>query len=84
MRVAWIHCRSDFLSRLRAVRTSCLAVCGADDPITPVRNHVFFRQQMPSCELAVIEECGHWPFYEQPAAFDRIVINYLARVYGRE
>lgn len=70
----------DFLSRVRAVHAPCLAVCGADDPITPVRNHAFFRDHMPSCELAIIEDCGHWPFYEQPESFDRIVTDYLEGV----
>lgn len=71
----------DFLSRLGAVRTPCLAVCGADDPITPVRNHTFFQGSMPSCELAILEDCGHWPLYEQPDAFDRIVVDYVDGVY---
>lgn len=72
----------DFLSRLHAVQTPCLAVCGADDPITPVRNHAFFRDRMPRCELAVIEDCGHWPFYERPEAFDRLVVEFLEKTFA--
>ncbi len=74
----------DFLSRLWAIRTPCLAVCGADDPITPVRNHTFFQASMPSCELAIIDDCGHWPLYEQPETFDRVLVDYVDGVYGSQ
>ncbi|MDP6025715.1 MAG: alpha/beta hydrolase [Pseudomonadales bacterium] len=67
----------DFLHRVKSIETPAIAICGDEDPITPVRNHVYFHTQMPRCELEVIRECGHWPAYEKPGLFDSIVERFV-------
>ena len=67
----------DFMSRLRHIGVSTLAICGQEDPLTPVRYHEYFRDHISDCRLEVIPGAGHWPHYEQPEAFDRAVLRFV-------
>lgn len=67
----------DLISRLGQIPVPALAICGKEDEFTPVKYHEFFRDRLPDCRLAVIPGAGHWPFVEQPAAFDREVLAFL-------
>lgn len=70
----------DFLARLKHIHVRSIAIGGSEDRLTPVRNHIAFREFMPDCELAIIENSGHWPFYEQPEAFDDALEGFLATI----
>jgi pimeloyl-ACP methyl ester carboxylesterase len=67
----------DVLSRLRDIRVPALAICGADDRLTPVKYHEAFAAQIPGCRLEIVERAGHWMFWEQPEAFTRSVRSFL-------
>jgi pimeloyl-ACP methyl ester carboxylesterase len=67
----------DVMSRVSDIRVPTLAVCGAEDRLTPVRYHEFLAAKIPGCRLAVIEGAGHWVFWEQPEAFTRTVRAFL-------
>ena len=67
----------DFLSRVGTIDVPTLALCGAEDPLTPVKYHQFLHDRMPDCRLEVIGGAGHWPQFEQPEAFDRAVLTFL-------
>jgi pimeloyl-ACP methyl ester carboxylesterase len=67
----------DVMSRLSDVHVPTLAVCGAEDRLTPVKYHQFLAAQIPGCRLSIIEGAGHWVFWEQPDAFDRTVRAFL-------
>jgi 2-hydroxy-6-oxonona-2,4-dienedioate hydrolase len=32
---------------------------------------------IPNGELAVMENCGHWPQYEDPETFNRIFLDFM-------
>ena len=70
----------DFLSRIGNIDAPTLAVCGREDQLTPLKYHEYLRDHMPNCELQVIEDAAHWPFVEQPAAFDQIVDTFLKNI----
>ena len=70
----------DCLSRVGEIQVPALAVCGEEDRLTPVAYHRFFATRMPRCELAIVRGAGHWVFQEQPAAFARVVRDYLGRL----
>ncbi len=73
----------DFLSRVPAVGVPTpLALCGAEDVLTPPRYHEYLRDRMPNCQLEIIPEAGHWTFAEQPEAFDRAVGTFLDELAG--
>lgn len=67
----------DVMSRVRDIRVPALAVCGAEDRLTPVKYHRYLAEQIPGCRLAVIDGGGHWAFREQPAAFNGIARSFL-------
>jgi len=67
----------DVMSRIGAISVPTLAVCGVEDNLTPVKYHTYFRDQMPDCQLEVIEGAGHWPYFEQPKAFNDAVLSFL-------
>lgn len=70
----------DALARVKDIDLPTLAVCGDEDNLTPLRNHKFFRDQMPNCELQIIPQAGHWPFLEQPETFTGVVEDFLDRL----
>jgi pimeloyl-ACP methyl ester carboxylesterase len=67
----------DIISRVTDIRVPTLAVCGAQDRLTPVKYHQFLAAQIPGCRLEVLENAGHWVFWEQPDAFTRAVRGFL-------
>jgi pimeloyl-ACP methyl ester carboxylesterase len=68
----------DAMSRVGEIAAPTLALCGAEDRLTPVKYHRYLQERMPDCRLAVIEGAGHWSFHEQPERFDRLVSAFLA------
>ena len=67
----------DVMGRLAQITVPALALCGADDPLTPLKYHEFMRDHLPDCRLEVIDGAGHWPFAEQPQAFNASVDEFL-------
>jgi pimeloyl-ACP methyl ester carboxylesterase len=67
----------DTMNRVRDIRIPTLAVCGAEDRLTPVKYHRYLEEQIADCRLAVIEHAGHWVYREQPEAFTRVVRGFL-------
>jgi pimeloyl-ACP methyl ester carboxylesterase len=67
----------DALSRVGAISAPTLALCGAEDRLTPVKYHQYLAERMPACRLVVLEGAGHWSFHEQPDAFNRAVRAFL-------
>lgn len=72
----------DFLTRVSKIQLPTLAVCGREDQLTPIKFHEYLRDNMPSCELQIIEDAGHWPFVEQPKVFLNLVGEYLHTSFG--
>ena len=67
----------DVMSRIKDIRVPTLAMCGAQDRLTPVKYHQFLAAQIPGCRLTVVEDAGHWMFWEQPETFTRTVRSFL-------
>ncbi len=68
----------DAMARVGEITTRALAICGAEDRLTPVKYHRYLQERMPHCGLTIIERAGHWAFREQPESFDRAVRAFLA------
>ena len=66
----WLAADSfDVSRRLKSIKTRCLLICGENDPLTPPKYHEFLNAEIPSSELSVFPNCGHWPFIEKPELF---------------
>ncbi|MGI8415443.1 MAG: alpha/beta fold hydrolase [Nakamurella sp.] len=68
---------ADLASRLREVTAPTLLVAGAQDAIAGVDAVVALAELFPHGRAAVIQDCGHFPWFEQPAAFRDLVDPFL-------
>lgn len=68
----------DAMTRIGEIAAPTLALCGAEDRLTPVKYHRYLQERMPNCRLTIIEGAGHWSLHEQPAQFDRAIGAFLA------
>jgi 2-hydroxy-6-oxonona-2,4-dienedioate hydrolase len=62
---------------LRRITADALVVWTTKDPSGPVDEGRRIASLIPNARLAVINECGHWPQYEDPATFNRIHLDFL-------
>lgn len=56
----------DVTTRLEAVRTPVLVLCGTDDQLTPRRFSESLAEQIPGAALQTIDGAGHLVMLEQP------------------
>ena len=66
---------------LRAIQAPALVVWTTKDPSGPVDEGRRIAGLIPNGRLAVMENCGHWPQYEDTDTFNRIHLDFLL---GRE
>ncbi|WP_129116412.1 alpha/beta fold hydrolase [Halegenticoccus tardaugens] len=67
----------DVRDRLADVDVPTLAVVGEHDRLTPPWYHEFLAEEIPDCELAVIEDAAHLAMLERPAAFNEAASAFL-------
>lgn len=66
-------------SDLRAIDAPALVIWTTKDPSGPVDEGRRIAALIPNAELAVIENAGHWPQYEQAEQFNKIHLDFLLR-----
>ena len=64
-------------SLLARVHMPTCIVWGRQDHLIPVECGELYRQAIPGAELVVLDNCGHMPQVEQPAAFVRLARQFL-------
>src|SRR5919107_5031212 len=62
---------------LRSIQSEALVVWTTKDPSGPVDEGRRIASLLPNGRLAVIENAGHWPQYEQTETFNRIQLDFL-------
>lgn len=62
---------------LESIRVPTLGVYGKEDPALMHRNAVELATAVPDAELRLVPEAGHGLTWEQPAAFERTLRNFL-------
>ena len=62
---------------LRHINAEALVVWTTKDPSGPVDEGERIASLIPNARIAIINECGHWPQYEDPATFNRIHLDFL-------
>jgi pimeloyl-ACP methyl ester carboxylesterase len=65
--------------RLPYVDAPTLVVNGAKDGVVPVSHAQEIARLVPNAELAIIENAGHYPMFEQPEQFLSVVTEFLAK-----
>lgn len=54
-----------------------LVVWGAQDPYVPVRYAARQREIFKRAEVKVLDDSGHWPFADNPAAVSEVMVPFL-------
>jgi len=62
---------------LRAITTEALVIWTTKDPSGPVDEGRRIASLLPNGHLEVIENCGHWPQYEDTETFNRVHLDFL-------
>lgn len=70
------------LDRLPTLKTPTLILWGKQDPILPVAQAETAMQRLPNGRLQIFDRCGHWSHFEQAAAFNRLVVQFLAEEHS--
>lgn len=67
----------DVRGELDGVDVPTLAICGEHDRLTPPEYHEYLAEEIPDCEIAVVEHAAHMVMLEQPEAFNETVSEFL-------
>ncbi|MFN3006245.1 alpha/beta fold hydrolase [Mycolicibacterium wolinskyi] len=65
------------LAALGAVAVPALVVHGRHDRMVPLEGALQLISHLPSADLVVLNNCGHWPPYERPHSFAKVVDGFL-------
>jgi 3-oxoadipate enol-lactonase len=72
--------RFDVRDRLAEIRCPTLVLAGSRDRTVPVHARHELREGIFGAELRIIEDSGHVSQFDQPAAFNSLVLQHLDRV----
>jgi pimeloyl-ACP methyl ester carboxylesterase len=72
--------RVDYTPLLPKIDVPVLIIVGDRDQYTPVPDAQFMHNKIRDSKIAVIDHAGHMANLEQPDAFNRIVLEFLASV----
>lgn len=76
----WAACMaSDPSERLRAIHAPILVIAGLNDLLTPPDLARAVAGGLSEVELEIWEEAGHFPFFEDPLRFNRMLEMFLRR-----
>ncbi|GLY91825.1 alpha/beta fold hydrolase [Actinoallomurus iriomotensis] len=63
---------------LATIEHDVLVVHGRDDRIIPLAASTYFATHIPSADLYVLGQCGHWTQIEHPEKFEYLVTGFIA------
>jgi pimeloyl-ACP methyl ester carboxylesterase len=77
---SWAAClASDLTSTLKEIQVPCLVIGGLNDLFTPPYLTRAIADELSEVELEVWEDTGHFPFFEDPARFNRRLETFIRR-----
>ncbi|WP_322881386.1 alpha/beta fold hydrolase [Pandoraea sputorum] len=69
---------TDYGARLGEIAAPTLIVWGREDRFVPMDVGLRLLAGVPNAQLHVFNRCGHWVQWEHAAAFNRMVLDFLA------
>ena len=75
-----IGSRKDSRDLLKAARQPVRAICGREDGMSTIEEHVEIAALAPHGRFSIIEQCGHMTILEQPQAATALLRDWL--LYG--
>ena len=67
------------IAHLASIQAPTLLTWGRDDRVNPLDSALLPMRLIPSCELHVFPNCGHWVMLEQKQAFESVTTAFLLR-----
>jgi pimeloyl-ACP methyl ester carboxylesterase len=67
------------LDSLAQISQKTLIIWGDNDRIIPVKHAYIAAAGLPNHQLEIFPNCGHHPYLEYPAKFERVVLDFLAK-----
>ena len=64
-------------AQYRSIRTPTLVVWTSHDPTATPEEGAQIADMIPGARFIVMNQCGHWPQYEDAALFNRVHIDFL-------
>jgi 3-oxoadipate enol-lactonase len=71
--------RLDLTTDLHAIAAPALVMVGEEDLLKPRKYAEIIAREIPGAELAVVPHAGHSVCWEQPGAFNTLVLGHVAR-----
>ena len=71
----------DVMDRLSAIGQPALVVVGEDDQMTPVKYARYLSDHLTGARLEIVPRAGHMVMLEQPAAVEKILIDWLTGTF---
>jgi pimeloyl-ACP methyl ester carboxylesterase len=65
--------------RLHRITAPTLVAWPADDRLIPIAHGHRYAERIPDAQFAVVEDCGHAMYFERPAAFADLTVDFLAK-----
>ena len=64
-------------SAIRTVAAPVMIIWGAQDKFIPVRHAYRAMRHLADVPVHILDHCGHWPPFEHPREFNRLVTEFL-------
>jgi pimeloyl-ACP methyl ester carboxylesterase len=68
-----------FLDRLGDIGCPTLVIQGTEDMLVPLGDAYEFERRIPQATTLILEDTGHVPQFERPAAFNRGLLEFLGQ-----
>lgn len=78
--LAGLAARADSTGTLREVRVPTLVLCGEEDTLTPPADAESLQRGIAGSTLALLPRAGHLANLEDPDAFNRALLRFLAEI----
>lgn len=76
----WSACNNfDIMSRLNEIHLPTLIICGADDPMTPIKYSQYMHDRIAGSTLRIIPHASHDVMREQAEAVNQAIAEWLRR-----
>ena len=68
------------IKSLLPLNIPCLVIWGKKDMYVPYKYATDQKEIFPEAEIVLFEDSGHWPFIDNPAEFEKILIRFLKKI----
>ncbi|MEW4983259.1 MAG: alpha/beta fold hydrolase [Cycloclasticus sp.] len=70
---------TDFTPNLSKIGAETFIIWGRDDRFCPLDHGLKFLWGIPSADLHILSQCGHWAQWEHAEKFNTLTLDFLAR-----